>query len=417
MSLTYRALLVSGVLLLLLLIAAAGLQLWVNEQSARLRRDALAEAAETICEAAALAPRAPEQWDDAYRARLGGIINGTLTLTRRATGEATQRASGPAASLGFTRELPGHPGWFIDGEIAQIPALNRLHLVQRRALAATIMLGLIFALAPALVAVVGARRTPSDATRSPWERTRAEAAGLERFARLSVESGEALQREHGERMRAEESLRLSRHALDHSLEERIRLGRELHDNTSQTLYAVGLTLESVRKKMTATPEIQQRLDQCMMELRRLNQEVRAHIRELGPDVVRGEPLAVAFDEMLRGLLPEQVALERRLDETALALVSPQQVPELVNLVREAISNSVRHGRASRIILRAAHDSGALAFSIADDGAGFVPAAATTGHGLANMRARAAALGAELQIDSAPGKGTRVLFTLPVRSVS
>lgn len=417
MSPTYRALLVSGVLLLLLLIAAVGLQLWVNDQSARLRRDALAEAAETVCEAAALAPRPPEQWDDAYRARLGGIINGTLTLTRRATGEAAPSVSGQVASLGFTRELPGHPGWFIHGTITQIPALNRLHLVQRRALAATIMLGFVFALAPALVAVVSARRAPSEATRSPWERTRAEAAGLERFARLTVESGEALQREQGERERAEESLRLSRNALDHSLEERIRLGRELHDNTSQTLYAVGLTLESVRKKMTATPEIQQRLDQCLMELRRLNQEVRAHIRELGPDVVRSEPLAVAFDDMLRGLVPEQVVLERRFDETALALVSPQQAPELVNLVREAISNSVRHGRASRIVLRAAHDAGALAFSISDDGSGFVPDAAATGHGLSNMRARASALGANFHLDSAPGKGTRVLLTLPVTSAS
>lgn len=415
MSPTYRALLVSGVLLLLLLVTALGLQRWVNTQSARLQRDALADAADTICEAAALAPRPPEQWDETYRAQLGGLINGKLTLTRR-----SERETAPAPApgkLGFVRELPGNPGWFIQGEITQIPALNRLHLVQRRALAATIMLGLFFALAPAFVALVSARRSAADGTRAPWERARADAAGLEQFARISIERGEALQREQGERVRAEENLRISRTALDHSLEERIRLGRELHDNTSQTLYAVGLTLESVRKKMTAAPEIEQRLDQCMAELRRLNQEVRAHIRELGPESVRSEPLAVALDTMLRALLPENVVFERRLDETALSLVAPPHAGEVVNLVREAVSNSVRHGRARRITLRAAHDTGSVAFSVADDGVGFTPGTENPGHGLANMQARALAIGGNLQIESTPGAGTRVILTIPVHSPS
>jgi len=411
MSPTYRALLVSGVLLLLLLVTALGLQRWVNTQSARLQRDALADAADTICEAAALAPRPPEQWDEAYRTQLGGLINGRITLTHH--GEPAAPRTEAATKLEFVRELPGHPGWFVHGEITQIPALNRLHLVQRRALAATIMMGLFFALAPAFVALVSARRNTGDGTRAPWDRARADAAGLERFARLTIERGEELQREQGERERAEENLRISRTALDHSLEERIRLGRELHDNTSQTLYAVGLTLESVRKKMTATPEIQQRLDQSIAELRRLNQEVRAHIRELGPESVRSEPLTVAFDAMLCALLPENVLLERRLDEGALALVEPRHAGEVVNLVREAVSNSVRHGHARLITLRAAHDSGTVAFSVADDGAGFTPGAEKPGHGLANMRARAAALGGDLQIESTPGAGTRVILTIPV----
>jgi signal transduction histidine kinase len=79
---------------------------------------------------------------------------------------------------------------------------------------------------------------------------------------------------------------------------------------------------------------------------------------------------------------------------------------------------VRYGRARRITLRAAHDAGALALAIADDGAGFAVAqAGSGGHGLANMRARAAAIGGTLEVESAPGKGTRVLLTLPVPSAT
>jgi len=117
MSPTYRALLVSGVLLLLLLVTALGLQRWVNTQSARLQRDALADAADTICEAAALAPRPPEQWDEAYRTQLGGLINGRITLTHH--GEPAAPRTEAATKLEFVRELHG-VCWYNDS-IATAP--------------------------------------------------------------------------------------------------------------------------------------------------------------------------------------------------------------------------------------------------------------------------------------------------------
>lgn len=291
--------------------------------------------------------------------------------------------------------------------------LERLRSLQRSTFAATLVLALLLGAVPVAMALLAGRRNHPD-TRAPW---RAEAAGLEQFARLTVERGAALEREHGARLRAEEDLQVSRDLLDRSLEERIHLGRELHDNISQTLYAVTLTLESVRKNMTAPPAIRERLGQCMTELRRLNQSVRAYIRDLEPDTVQHASLSSALHETVAAVAdPHGVEIEQRLDEEIVRLLPAHHAAEILNLVREAASNAVRHGRARRLTLRAARDADLVVLAIADDGAGFTPGPrAAAGHGLANMHARATALGGSLQIDSAPGKGTRVLLTLPVDS--
>ncbi|MFI5336884.1 MAG: histidine kinase, partial [Opitutales bacterium] len=102
-------------------------------------------------------------------------------------------------------------------------------------------------------------------------------SGLTEMARLSVERGDQLVQESGARRRAEEDLQTSRSLLDQSHGERIRLGRELHDNICQTLFAMCLTLESVGKKLRDDPGTAQRINQCIAELRRLNQEVRTYL--------------------------------------------------------------------------------------------------------------------------------------------
>ena len=109
----------------------------------------------------------------------------------------------------------------------------------------------------------------------------------------------------------------------------------------------------------------------------------------------------------------KIALARRLDAETLELIPSQQVAEIMNILREAVSNSLRHGRARQIILRAGRSDDAIALSVQDDGTGFTPGGGK-GHGLDNMRARATALGGSLEIESATGRGTRVILTLPVR---
>jgi signal transduction histidine kinase len=111
-----------------------------------------------------------------------------------------------------------------------------------------------------------------------------------------------------------------------------------------------------------------------------------------------------------------VRLVRNLDEEATALIAPERATEVVNILREAVSNSLRHGRARTITVHARQGEGTLLLAVQDDGAGFDPAAcAAHGHGLANMQARAALLGGAVNVVSSAGKGTRVLLTLPVTS--
>lgn len=412
MSPLARALLLSIALVGAFLVAAFSLQAWWLRQEAAARVDATERLGRALESALRLAPRAPEKWDEPYRRDLGVLVQANVQL-QRLTADTPMPAP-PAEGLFAVKALPGHADWAVTAT-GNSPALERLRRSHQRLFVTTIFLALLLGAAPLVLSMIGSRPSVERDTRAPWRR---DAAGLEQFARLTVERGAALEREHDARRRVEQDLQVSRTLLDRSLEERIKLGRELHDNMSQTLYAVCLALESVRKKMTAAPAIEGRLDQCVVELRRLNQEVRAYIRELEPENLRRESFPAALASTLKGIVPDHVAVEQRFDPAALELIPAEHASELVNIVREAVSNSVRHGRAQRITLRAAHDSGALALAIADDGAGFAPSSSSAGgHGLANMRARAAALGGTLHVDSAPGKGTRVLLTLPLASPS
>jgi signal transduction histidine kinase len=411
MSPLARALLLSITLVGVFLVAAFSLQAWWLRQEAAARTDANERLGRALEAALSLAPRAPEKWDEAYQRDLGALVLADVQLQRAATDLPTPSPTS-AERLAVAKPLPGHADWTVVA-IGHAPALERLRRSHQRLFVTTIFLALLLGAAPLVLSLIGARPTPDRDTRAPWRR---DAAGLEQFARLTVERGAALEREHDARRRVEQDLQVSRTMLDRSLEERIKLGRELHDNMSQTLYAVSLALESVRKKMTAAPAIEERLDQCVVELRRLNQEVRAYIRELEPENLRRESFPTALASTLKGIVPDHVAVEQRFDPAALELIPAEHASELVNIVREAVSNSVRHGRAQRITVRAAHDAGALALAIADDGAGFALSQTSSGgHGLANMRARAAAIGGTLHVDSAPGKGTRVLLTLPLAS--
>lgn len=412
-----RSVLLALLLLVGFLAAAFTVQWWLQRETARVRAESIAAREAQLDAALAVAQRPPAEWDDAYRRQLGAMVGGFITVRRDVEAGFSPRLMEQA--LRFSRPLPAHPGWTVHADLP-LAGLDRLQLMHQRALVAIVLLAAVLVLVPIWLGVFGPRTAPVPAgSAHPWASVRAEAAGLEHFARVSVERADALEREHGARVRAEENLEVSRTQLDRSLAERVRLGRELHDNTSQTLYAVSLTIESVRRKLPADHETAPRLDQCLAELKRLNQEVRAYLSELEPANVQREPFAAALSAMIDALpTGGDVRIERRIDADTAALVPTHWTADVVNILREAISNSVRHGRARQVVLRAERSEDSVAFAVSDDGAGFDPAESAVGrrgHGLANMQARAAALGGSVRVSSTPGKGTRVLLTIPVAS--
>jgi signal transduction histidine kinase len=415
MNLTTRSLGLALLLLLVFLGATVTLQWWLRRETGQLQGVAVEETRERLARAVAVSGRPPEKWDAAFQRELGAMLGGSVELFQAATPPAALPAS---SRLAFIQDVAGAPGWQVRVVFAP-PALLKVQVLHQRVLATIILLSLLFALVPVLIVILSARRdVPADTgTRSPWAAARAQAAGFEHFAKISNERGVALEEEHGARLRAEEDLQVNRTLLGHSVAERVRLGRELHDNICQTLYAVCLTLESVQRKNALAPELRPRVDQCMVELRRLNQEVRAYLAELEPARVTGHSFAGALNDLIGSFSAGQdVRIEHRLDDEAVAQIAPGHIAEIMNILREAVSNSLRHGQARHITLLAGRSDQTVALAVQDDGHGFTPAGSgSTGHGLGNMQARAAALGGSLRIESAAGKGTRVLLTLPVAS--
>ena len=294
-----------------------------------------------------------------------------------------------------------------DAHVRAVALSQRLALTLAGAglvLAVTLILGL--ALRPA--------RTVDS--RAPYATSRTEFGALAKLAESSAAQGEELSRERDVRRRAEEDARLKQNLLTQSLDEKIRLGRDLHDGIIQSLYAAGLTLESVRALVKSNPdEAERRLEKTRASLNDAIRDVRAYIVGLAPENLR----RAGFGHALGGLLTELRAgrdaeFDVKIDDDAAAMLSPEQSIEALQIAREAVSNALRHGGATRITLRMHKSDRELCLLVQDNGRGFNTAGGRDGgHGLGNMRARAERLGATLRVTSQPGEGSRVLATLPI----
>lgn len=274
-------------------------------------------------------------------------------------------------------------------------------------------------LAAALLVSLALAPKNSLDSRAPLAAQRTEITALARLAETSVAQGEALAHERGGRQRAEENALLNQQLLNRSLEEKIRLGRDLHDGVIQSLYAAGLVIESARAVAKADPaEADRRLAQCLANLNQSIRDVRAYVVGLAPENLRQAGFAQAIGtlaEELRGT--RQVQFDLKIDEAATTLLSPDQHLEALQIAREAISNSLRHGGASVVTIRLHQGDGEVCLLVQDNGAGFNPkASGRSGHGVGNMQARAESVGAKVRIESAPGDGSRVVLTLPLQVV-
>jgi signal transduction histidine kinase len=199
-------------------------------------------------------------------------------------------------------------------------------------------------------------------------------------------------------------------------DERERIGRDLHDSIIQSLYAVSLSLEDVPELMAESPsEAERRLDASIDALHLAIRDIRNFIYGLRPEALDGTQVlggiaALATEARDGGLLDVVVDLDPAADPG----FSADDGAEVLQLVREAISNASRHARAKRLEISLRRSSDGVELVIADDGVGFDPASAVAAghHGLANMRVRAARLGGSLEVASRPGDGTRIVVALP-----
>jgi len=214
-----------------------------------------------------------------------------------------------------------------------------------------------------------------------------------------------------------DNARLHQQAADYAIvQERDRIGRDLHDGIIQSLYAVSLSLEDLPEMMLASPdEAEGRVDAAIDSLQASIRELRNFIYGLRPETFDGADVPagiVALGEQFR--YNTLVEIEIDVDAHAADDLPDEHGIELLQLVREALSNAARHARARHLDLSFRREAGGPTLVIADDGVGFDPSGhvAAGHHGLANMTDRAEAIGATLRVDSAVGNGTRIIVTLP-----
>jgi signal transduction histidine kinase len=199
--------------------------------------------------------------------------------------------------------------------------------------------------------------------------------------------------------------------------ERLRISRDLHDGIIQSIYAVSLSLEeAVEMFDTDSDAATDRVDRAIDRLHTTISDIRTFIVGLGPE--SGAELGDALASMARELLGgSPIVLDT--DLTGAAKVErqlpPEAIHELVQIVREALSNVGRHSGATHAELKLAASGDTATLLIADNGVGFDQNARLgSGHfGLANLRDRAAALAGTLDIESEPEGGTRIIVTLPI----
>jgi len=194
------------------------------------------------------------------------------------------------------------------------------------------------------------------------------------------------------------------------LADRERIARDLHDVVIQRLFATGLQLQSTAP-LVGRPEISKRINAAVDDLDATIRDIRRAIFELRTPVsatLRTE-IGAAVDSAadLLGFRPT-VELSGPIDSAV-----PDEVGrDLLAVLQEALSNVVRHARASRVTVRVAVDGGRLTLVVSDDGIGLDPAAARGG--LVNMRNRAVDHGGEFDIRPGDPSGTVLSWSVPLR---
>ncbi len=201
------------------------------------------------------------------------------------------------------------------------------------------------------------------------------------------------------------------------LEERQRIGMDLHDGVIQSIYAVGLTLEYARGQLIDgdASGADERIQAAMEALNTTIRDIRAYILDLRPRRFGGDDLV----EGLRRLLAEFKAntlmmVEFNSDPAANDALTAEARRALFLIAQESLSNVARHSRASRVEASLVCAANTVQLTIADNGRGFDPTRTkhALGHGLSNMRDRAQAIGGEVSIVSPPNGGTAVHISVP-----
>jgi signal transduction histidine kinase len=257
-------------------------------------------------------------------------------------------------------------------------------------------------LGPVMVVPLRSGRGVEGALSLGW--TKANAEGFQRVA-------PALPTSFAEQ--ATLALQVARSQVDRArltvFEDRDRIGQDLHDLVIQRLFAVGLGLQSITN-LTHEPQVAARLEQAIDDLDGTIKDIRRTIFSLGAIEAASDVQSEVERLVERAGATMKLRPRLTIDGPLRTAVAPVVVPDLLAVLGEALANAARHAGARPVEVQVRVDASCVSVTVADDGVGMDPEAPRSG--LDNMRTRALKQGGDVVVESAPGAGTTVRWTVP-----
>jgi signal transduction histidine kinase len=402
-------------LLLFFLGAVLSSRAWLRHETLRIQAEASSSLYARLAESTRLIAHPSSEWDREELEQLGKLLGAQVQLSPGTPPQSTD-------SLIVDYRIPQVQSQSVPNAVtlratAALPSASKLLLIHERTLVSLVMLALVLL---AVISVTGLswflhRDTQTPSSISVGSASR-DLQSLAHLAKSSVERESLLVSERAVRERTEQDLEFNQQLLSKALDEKIQLGRDLHDGIIQSLYSAGLTLEAARSKIAVAPEeATQRIAQTIDLLNATIRDVRGYINALSPESLQRSGFKQALSSLADELRARRdVSFDLRIDDQAASSLSLEQARAILQISREAISNSLRHGEASAIAIFLGLADESIVLVLRDNGKGFDASyRRPEGHGLRNVEARIAQLSGKWELSSKSGEGTVIRLDLPV----
>jgi two-component system sensor histidine kinase DevS len=201
------------------------------------------------------------------------------------------------------------------------------------------------------------------------------------------------------------------------LEERERIGMDLHDGIIQSIYGVGLGLDYARLSLKADPETAHRkISDGLEGLNQVICDLRAYISDLRPrQLHEDEPLQTGLARLIEEFqINAKAKTILNTPSNGLANLNQKNAVALFHICQESLANAAKHAQAKTVEVELWETDEQVLIKISDDGRGFdvLRSSRDIGHGLSNMHRRARKIGGDVKISSTLKAGTTVLAWVP-----
>ena len=211
---------------------------------------------------------------------------------------------------------------------------------------------------------------------------------------------------------AQQELKSINAMLEGQENERDRMGKDLHDRLGSMLGGIKANMSALEDRLE-----QVRDDQQYQKVNRLLDQAVGELRQISHDMAAATLSRFGLEKALKDLR-DTLHITGRMQVELKAFGLDERLERSVEIaiyriIQELVSNVLKHAKANEIIIDVTRTPGRLSVVVSDNGVGFDTTKQTDGMGLSNVRSRAASLGATVQVDSTPGKGTTVSVECPV----